>query len=155
MKKINEMLMCNAVTEAREYVKSNSIQKNFNLEMKLLQGIRNASLTSDWALILRLIHRNNGCLNDLSDLIDVIENKTINEKNWKKINILIEDAKLNIKNLVLLVLTIHEEKENEETVDIFYKIDKIYDFNRIEWPSEIYGICQQMVAEIAIFYATR
>ncbi len=72
----------------------------------------------------------------------------IEEKNWSKIQLLIEDVKLTLNNLVLLVYTIYEEKENKAAREAFFKADELYDFNSTERPNEICNICQQTVAEV-------
>jgi hypothetical protein len=152
MKNCLNMLKKHDIDEAKKYAKQ-GMKKDFAAEMEFLRAVSSQSLNSDEAMLLRVIFRNKGFYNDLSQIVLNTEQSIIDEKNWSRVQTLIEDARLDVANLAFLLYTIYSNKETLEARLVFFKADELFDLNSIEWPENIKDVCQQMAAEIAIFHS--
>lgn len=146
MKNIIKLLKAHSYAKAKEIAKQGT-KPDLKSQLKLFQML-DTSLTTEEALIIRIIYYHGGFMYDIKHLVDGIESAVIESLNWSKIDSLIEDAPLQMHNLALLISAIHKYKEEEKAREILFKYDQLYDLSRVSWPESFKTTYQNMITEI-------
>lgn len=146
MKNIIKLLKAHAYDKAKEAAKKGTVP-DVKSQLKLFQML-DLSLTTEEALIIRIIYHDGGFMYDINHLIGEIEKSVIESLDWAKINTLIEEAPLQISNLVLLIMTIYQHKNDEKAKETLLNYDRLYNLDTVSWPENVKASCQNMIAEI-------